>query len=83
MKSIGAFAAKTHLSELLDRVQHGEQIVIQKRGKSVAALVQFSKVSRARTAALKARVLSGLREVRGTARAGGQARALIDLGRKR
>jgi prevent-host-death family protein len=39
MVQIGAFAAKTHLSELLQRVEQGERIVITRRGKPVAMLV--------------------------------------------
>ena len=37
--SIGAYDAKTRLSELLDRVEKGEQIVITRHGKPVARLV--------------------------------------------
>ncbi len=36
---IGAFDAKTHLSELLNKVQEGHTITITKRGKPVAQLV--------------------------------------------
>lgn len=32
MDSVGAFEAKTHLSELLDRVRQGEKITITTRG---------------------------------------------------
>ncbi|MGH8751195.1 MAG: type II toxin-antitoxin system Phd/YefM family antitoxin [Burkholderiales bacterium] len=39
MESVGAFAAKTHLSELLDQVKAGHKITITKRGKPVAMLV--------------------------------------------
>ena len=39
MLTIGAFEAKTHLSSLLDRVAHGEEIVITKYGKPIAKLV--------------------------------------------
>jgi len=39
MTSIGAFQAKTHLSELLDRVEKGETIQILRHGKAVAKLV--------------------------------------------
>jgi prevent-host-death family protein len=35
----GAFAAKTHLSDLLERAEAGEEIVITRRGKPVAKLV--------------------------------------------
>lgn len=37
--SVGAYEAKTHLSELLDRVERGEQIVITRHGRPVARLV--------------------------------------------
>ena len=37
-KEIGAFEAKTHLSELLERVGHGQVYVITKRGRPVAEL---------------------------------------------
>jgi len=39
MESVGAFEAKTHLSELLDQVEAGHKITITKRGKPVAMLV--------------------------------------------
>lgn len=39
--TIGAFEAKTHLSQLLDKVQNGNEIVITKRGKPIARLVPF------------------------------------------
>ena len=39
MKTIGAFEAKTHLSELLDLAELGERVTITRRGKPVAMLV--------------------------------------------
>lgn len=39
MKSIGAFAAKTHFSSLLASVERGEEITITRRGRPVARLV--------------------------------------------
>ena len=39
MASIGAFEAKTHLSDLLDRVARGEKITITRHGVPVALLV--------------------------------------------
>jgi prevent-host-death family protein len=39
MTSIGTFDAKTHLSQLLQRVAKGERILITHRGKPVAMLV--------------------------------------------
>jgi prevent-host-death family protein len=37
--SVGAFEAKTHLSELLDRVRQGEKITITRHGVPAAMLV--------------------------------------------
>jgi len=37
--TVGAYDAKTRLSELLDRVEKGEQIVITRHGRPVARLV--------------------------------------------
>jgi prevent-host-death family protein len=39
MTEIGAFEAKNKLSELLDRVEGGEEVVITRRGQPVAKLV--------------------------------------------
>jgi prevent-host-death family protein len=39
MDSVGAFEAKTHLSELLDRVRQGEKITITRHGVPAAMLV--------------------------------------------
>lgn len=38
MRSVGAYEAKTHLSQLLDCVAKGERIVIEKHGVPVATL---------------------------------------------
>lgn len=38
MREVGAFEAKTHLSELLAAVEAGETITITRRGKPVALL---------------------------------------------
>ncbi|MBR0654761.1 type II toxin-antitoxin system Phd/YefM family antitoxin [Plastoroseomonas arctica] len=37
--NIGAYAAKTHLGQLLDRVEAGETLTITRNGKAVAKLV--------------------------------------------
>jgi prevent-host-death family protein len=39
MESVGAYEAKTHLSQLLDRVARGEEIQITRNGRAVARLV--------------------------------------------
>lgn len=41
MTEVGSFEAKNTLSALLDRAEHGEEIVITRRGKPVAKLVPF------------------------------------------
>jgi len=38
MKSVGSYEAKTHLPQLLSRVEKGETITITKRGKPIAVL---------------------------------------------
>ena len=43
---IGAFDAKTHLSELLEKVLGGESFVITRRGKPVAELKPLSASSK-------------------------------------
>jgi len=37
--SVGAYEAKVKLSELLDKVERGEQVVITRHGKPIARLV--------------------------------------------
>ena len=39
MLTVGAFEAKTKLSELLDAVERGEEVTITRRGEPVARLV--------------------------------------------
>ncbi len=41
MSVIGAFEAKTHLPQLLRRVQEGERFVITKHNRPVAELIPF------------------------------------------
>jgi|OpeIllAssembly_1097287.scaffolds.fasta_scaffold26665_4 prevent-host-death family protein len=38
MSTVNVAEAKTHLSELLDRVEAGEEVVITRRGKAIARL---------------------------------------------
>lgn len=39
MATVGAFEAKTRLSELLDQVERGEEIVITRHGEPIARLI--------------------------------------------
>ena len=41
--TVGAYQAKTHFSELLERVEAGEEITITKHGAPVARLVPMKK----------------------------------------
>ena len=41
MTEVGSFEAKNKFSALLDRAEHGEEIVITRRGRPVAKLVPF------------------------------------------
>lgn len=43
--SVNVYEAKTHLSQLLDRVAAGEEIVIARAGRPVARLVGLSDAS--------------------------------------
>ena len=43
--SFGAFEAKTHLSDLLDRVEKGKRIVITRHGRAVAQLIPMRDTS--------------------------------------
>jgi len=53
--TVGAYEAKTHLSELLEKVEAGEEITITKHGTPVAKLVPVKKETSAeeRVAAIK------------------------------
>lgn len=42
MKHFGAFEAKTHFSEILNKVVNGEKFVITKHGVEVAMIIPFS-----------------------------------------
>ena len=78
-KTVGAFAAKTHLSRLLDEVRSGQTISITKRGKVVAQLVPPPS-QRADAAAL----LDRLHAFRAQTKQGKESlRELIDEGRRR
>jgi len=70
--SIGAFEAKTHLSDLLDRVARGEKITITRHGAPAALLVPVTETAPKLThqeivegmRALRKRVKPGKRSVR-------------------
>ena len=79
MSQIGAFEAKTHLSELLDRVEAGEELVIARRGRPVARLVPVADANQQRAA----EAVKRLRTLRRGATLGGIGwRELRDAGRR-
>lgn len=58
---VTAFDAKTHFSQILDRVGNGEEILITRRGKSAAKIVPIDSTNAlevAQTAALKLREIA-------------------------
>jgi len=80
MREVGAFEAKAKLGQLLDEVEHGEEIVITRRGKPVARLTPvvlgFDR-EKARQAA------AGIREMRKGVTLGGlKIKDLINEGRR-
>ncbi len=76
MVAIGAFEAKTHLAELLNRVERGEELLITRRGKPVARLCPVQDGASPKVAA-------ELRALRQNTTLGGlDWRALRDTGRR-
>lgn len=53
MREVGAFEAKTHLSELLAAVEAGQKITITRRGKPVAQLVPVPAMQADRISAIE------------------------------
>ncbi len=60
MSEIGAYAAKTHLPKLLERVEKGERFVITRHGRPVAELVPVTERDAKRVHV----ALTGLRDMR-------------------
>ena len=63
MTEIGSFEAKNKFSELLDRVERGEHVVITRRGKPVAELVPVALAE-----AQRARSRQAMRHIRAMAK---------------
>jgi len=59
--TVGAFDAKTHLSDLLDRVARGEKITITRHGVPAAMLVPISETRKRLT---HAEIVSRMRALR-------------------
>ncbi|HEY6945482.1 MAG TPA: type II toxin-antitoxin system prevent-host-death family antitoxin [Candidatus Acidoferrum sp.] len=77
--TVGAFEAKTHLSELLDKVEAGEEITITKHGAPVAKLVPVRK----ETSAEQRAAIGRIRELSAGLSLGGiRIKDLISEGRR-
>ncbi len=78
MATVGAYEAKTNLSQLLDRVARGERITITRHGAPVAELVPAQGVpTEERLQAIERLQQFGLGKF-----SGGDLRAMIDEGRR-
>lgn len=76
---IGAFEAKNRLSELLQRVENGEEVTITRHGKPVARLVPAEPFDRERVV----KALEELKRMRKKFRLGGlNLKDLVNEGRK-
>jgi prevent-host-death family protein len=64
MKEVAVYEAKTHLSELLARVEQGEQITITRHGVAVARLVAVAPSRKAGVATQRERVAAALAALR-------------------
>jgi prevent-host-death family protein len=79
--SVGAFEAKTHFSELLNRVEKGDRILITRHGRKVAVLAPFEHRSQKDIAAIVDRALAS---TKGTSLPKGKTISdLINKGRRR
>ena len=80
METVGAFEAKTHLSQLLDRVERGETIAITRHGEPAALLVPAGP---AVVRLSHEEIVSGLRELRGRVKPGkATLRKMVEAGRR-
>ncbi len=79
MTSVGSYEAKTHLADLLKRVEAGEHITIARHGTPVAVLIPVDDYPRRDPAA----AVAALKEFsRGRRRGDFDIRAAIDEGRR-
>lgn len=79
METVGAYEAKTHLSQLLDRVEKGERIMIKRHGIAVAVLQPID----ATQVKAPGEAIEQMREFRRGRRLNGLSiRAMIEEGRR-
>ncbi|MBI4563518.1 MAG: type II toxin-antitoxin system prevent-host-death family antitoxin [Planctomycetes bacterium] len=78
--TVGAYDAKTHLSELLERVEKGEEITITRHGAPVARLVPV-RPKRSREAR-RAAILAMRELAKGNRLRGLRVKDLVSAGRR-
>ena len=79
MRTVGAFEAKTQLSNLLDVVERGEEVLITRHGKAVARLVPAKTADRERIS----KAIEQLKKLRAGSTLGGLSwKDLRDEGRR-
>jgi prevent-host-death family protein len=78
---VGAFQAKTHFSQLLERVAKGEEITITKHDRPVARLVPADRPSREHVASIF-RQMEALRQGLAKANEKTSLKELINQGRR-
>jgi len=80
VKKVGAFEAKTHLSELLDRVSKGETITITRHGAPAAMLVPVGPAGKKLT---HREIVEGMRALRKRTKPDGMTvREMVEEGRR-
>ena len=80
METIGAFAAKTHLSSLLDRVANGEKITITRHGVPAALLVPVGPTEQKLS---HKEIVDGMRDLRKRVKPGKMSvRDMVNEGRR-
>jgi prevent-host-death family protein len=80
VNTVGAFEAKTHLAELLDRVTKGEKITITRHGVPAAMLVPVTEAARGLS---HREVVEGMRALRGRVKPGSvSVKEMVNMGRR-
>jgi prevent-host-death family protein len=80
MASVGAFEAKTHLADLLDRVSRGETITITRHGVPAAMLVP---VEETKVRMAHKEIVGGIRTLRKRIKPGKMSvRQMVEEGRR-
>ncbi len=77
MKTIGVFEAKTHLSQLLTKVENDEEFIIQRRGKSIAILQPYHQHKTEQMKKKGEKIISAFREIRNSQKNSGKEKVAV------